>query len=250
VYNCKVWNNSAQLGAVMLLRDAEATITNCSFGNNVGSLGKFYNGYNGTRTSIIENCILWNPSGGLEIQNVVGTPFIVNNSIVRGGYGNGTGITTTDPLYINAATGDLRLNSASPAINGGVNALIHIDAYDVDYDGNITEVVDIDLDGTLRVQNTTIDLGAFEFGGTLDEEEIEKTVVSKVYPNPFGSGTNVTVKRESDESVELTVFNALGQIVLRSETSGSTTILDTSDWLPGVYIIRIGEETLRAVKSN
>ena len=42
VYNCKVWNNSAQLGAALILRDAEATITNCSFSNNVGSLGKFY----------------------------------------------------------------------------------------------------------------------------------------------------------------------------------------------------------------
>lgn len=251
VYNCKVWNNSAQLGAALILRDAEATITNCSFGNNVGSLGKFYNGYNGTRTSTIENCILWNPGGGAEIQNVAGVPFIVNNSIVRGGYGTGTNITTTDPMYINAATGDLRLNSASPAINGGINALMqYTDTYDVDYDGNVTEVVDIDLDGTLRVQNTTIDLGAYEFGGTLDEEEIEEVIASKVYPNPFSSGTNITIERATDDAVQLTVFNTMGQMIFSSEVSGSMSTIDTSGWLPGMYIVRIGEETLKVVKSN
>jgi len=250
VYNCKVWNNSAQLGAVMLLRDTEATITNCSFGNNVGSQGKFYNGYAGTRTSTIENCILWNPGGGLEIQNVVGTPFIVNNSIVRGGYGTGTNITTADPLYINAATGDLRLTSGSPAIDNGINAMMPVDAYDVDYDGNITEVVDIDLNQTQRIQYGTIDFGAFEFGGTLDEEEIEAPVASKIYPNPFSSGTNLTIQRSTDETVQLLVFSATGQTVHAAEVSSSTSTLDTSDWLPGMYIVRIGEETLKVVKTN
>ena len=102
----------------------------------------------------------------------------------------------------------------------------------------------------LTVVAPGISVGDTSSADTAVVRKIEKTIVSKVYPNPFGSGTNITVKRESDESMELIVFNALGQVVHSSETSGSTTILDTSDWLPGVYIIRIGEETLRAVKSN
>ncbi len=250
VYNCKVWNNSAQLGAIMLLRDAEATITNCSFGNNVGSQGKFYNGYSGTRTSTIENCILWNPGGGLEIQNVVGTPYIVNNSIVRGGYGTGTNITTTDPMYINAATGDLRLSAGSPAIDNGINSMMHIDAFDLDADGNTTEVVDIDLDGTLRVQNTTIDLGAFEFGGTLDDEEIDEVVSTKVYPNPFSSGTYLTIERSTEEETSVHVLNSMGQMIYTDLITGITSTVDTSDWEAGMYIIRIGKETMKVVKTN
>lgn len=251
VYNCKAWNNSAQLGAVMLLRDAEATITNCSFGNNVGSLGKFYNGYTGTRTSTIENCILWNPGGGgAEIQNVVGTPYIVNNSIVRGGYATGTNISTADPMYINAATGDLRLSAGSPAIDNGINALMHVDAYDVDYDGNTAEIVDIDLEGTLRIQNATIDLGAFEFGGTLDEEEIEEAIATSIYPNPFGAGTHLTIERSTDEETNVMVFNSMGQTVYNASISTMTSTIDTSDWNAGMYIVKIGRETVKVVKTN
>ena len=248
MYNCEVWNNSAQIGAALLLRDAQGTITNCSFGNNIGSNGKFYNGYAGTRATTIQNSIIWN--SGIEISNVSGAPFIVDNSIVRGGYALGTNISTADPTFVNAATGDLRLSAGSPAIDAGVNTLIPVDEYDVDKDGNITEQVDIDLAQALRVQYSIVDLGAYEVGNLVETEEIEESVASKVYPNPFSSGTNLTIQRESDDQIELIVFNAMGQIIYQGETSGSTTILDTSDWLPGMYIIRIGEETLKAVKSN
>ncbi|MDG1332636.1 MAG: choice-of-anchor Q domain-containing protein [Crocinitomicaceae bacterium] len=247
--NCEVWNNSAQLGAILLIRDANGTISNCTFGNNVGSSGKFYNGYAGTRSTRIENSIIWD--SGTEISNVIGAPFVFDNCIVRGGYALGTNITNSDPLYVNAATGDLRVSAGSPAINTGVNSFLGTDIYDIDLDGNATEQLDIDLGGSLRVQATTIDLGCYEFGNLLDtEEEILETIASKVYPNPFSSGTNLTIERSSDEAVQLFVFNAMGQMIYSTEVSDSTSTIDTSDWLSGLYIVRIGEETLKVVKSN
>lgn len=248
VYNCEVWNNSAQLGAAVLLRDAQATITNCSFGNNVGSNGKFYNGYAGTRATTIQNSIIWD--SGTEISNVAGVPFIVDNCIVRGGYALGTNITNSDPLYVNAATGDLRISSGSPAMNAGVNALMVNDFYDLDADGNITEQVDIDLAGSLRIQTGTIDLGAYEFGNLAEDEELEETIATKVFPNPFSSGTQLTIQRASKEEAEILVFNSMGQLIFSTELTDSTSTIDTSDWLAGIYIIRIGEETLKVVKTN
>jgi predicted outer membrane repeat protein len=246
--NCEIWNNSAQLGAILLIRDANGTISNCTFGNNVGSSGKFYNGYSGTRATRIENSIIWD--SGTEISNVTGAPFVFDNCIVRGGYALGTNITNSDPLFVNAATGDLRVSAGSPAINSGINTFLGNDIYDIDLDGNTTEQVDIDLGGTLRIQTATIDLGAYEFGNLVETEEIVETVASKVYPNPFSSGTNLTIERSSDELVQVLVFNAMGQTIYNKELSSSTSTIDTSDWLSGMYIVRIGEETLKVVKTN
>lgn len=246
--NCEIWNNSAQLGAILVIRDANGTISNCTFGNNVGSSGKFYNGYSGTRSTVIENSIIWD--SGTEISNVIGNPFVFDNCIIRGGYALGTNISTTDPLFINAATGDLRISAGSPAINSGVNSLLGNDDYDVDLDGNTAEQVDIDLDGTLRIQGNTIDLGAYEFGGLANSQELKETIASKIYPNPFSSGTHLTIERATDEDVTVIVFNSMGQTILNAQLTGSTSTIDTSDWMAGMYILRIGEETLKVVKMN
>lgn len=248
MYNCEVWNNSAQIGAALILRDALGTITNCSFGNNIGSDGKFYNGYNGTRVTTVQNSIIWD--SGAEFVNIYGVPFIVDNCIVRNGYAPGTNITTANPMYVNAATGDLRVSAGSPAINSGVNSLMVNDLFDIDLDGNVTEQVDIDLRGSLRIQTSTIDLGAYEFGSLADNEELEEIIASKIYPNPFSSGTNLTIERSSDEEVQVTVFNATGQTVLSTQFTEATSTINTSDWMAGIYIVRIGEETLKVVKTN
>lgn len=54
-----------------------------------------------------------------------------------------------DPQFVNSANGNFRLKYGSPLINAGVN----------NPDGGISLV---DLDGTPRIDNTTIDLGAYE----------------------------------------------------------------------------------------
>ncbi|PHR26339.1 MAG: hypothetical protein COA38_15010 [Fluviicola sp.] len=246
--NCEIWNNSAQLGAILLIRDANGTISNCTFGNNVGSSGKFYNGYSGTRSTVIQNSIIWD--SGAEVSNVGGIPFVFDNCIVRGGYALGTNITNADPLFLNAATGDLRLSAGSPGINTGVNTLLGNDIYDIDLDGNTTEQLDIDLDGTLRIQSLTIDLGAYEFGGLVEEEEIEETIASKIFPNPFSSGTQLTIQRATNEETQVIVLNSMGQTIFTTQLTDSTSTIDTSDWTAGMYIVRIGNETLKVVKMN
>jgi len=153
-------------------------------------------------------------------------------------------------MYINAATGDLRLSAGSPAIDNGINSLMHVDAFDIDLDGNATEVVDIDLDGTLRIQSTSIDLGAYEFGGSVDNEEIEELASTKVYPNPFSAGTHLTIERSSDEETQVLVINSMGQMVYSELITGINSTVDTSDWEAGMYIIRIGKETMKVVKTN
>lgn len=248
VYNCEVWNNSASLGAVMIVRDASARLTNCSFSNNIGWAGKLYSGFSGTRSVIIENSILWND--GIEVDNVAGAPFTINNCIVLGGYGLGTNIMTGNPLFLNVATGDLRITSASAAYNTGINSLMGIDSYDIDHDGNSVEQIDIDLIADLRIQSSIIDLGAYEFGGIVETAEIESVTATTVFPNPFSDGTHLTISRPSDTEIEVVIFNSIGKIVHQATIFEAKSILDTSNWDEGIYLIRVGTETLKVIKTH
>jgi hypothetical protein len=92
----------------------------------------------------VKNCILWGNSS--QIDNNSST-LTVSYSLVQGGY-SGTGNLSTDPLFVNASNGNLRLQACSPAINAGDN----------------TDISGTDLDNNSRIYNNgTVDLGAYEY---------------------------------------------------------------------------------------
>ncbi len=122
-----------------------------------------------TRNNIIKNNIFYAKSGLPYILSwsPVMTNNVMNNNIFFGGstwqwknvnyatfaaYQAGTGndangLNNVNPLFVNAATGDLHLQTGSPAINAGQS---------------IPEAGAFDIDGQLRVQGTSIDIGADE----------------------------------------------------------------------------------------
>ena len=105
------------------------------------------------------------------------------SSLVDGDDGNlvGTSESPIDPHFVrnpNAGPddtwgtedddcGDLRLHCDSPAIDAGDNSLLPPDEFDLDGDGNTTEPVPHDLDGSPRVRNSVVDMGAYEASALL-----------------------------------------------------------------------------------
>ena len=75
--------------------------------------------------------------------------------------GAGSNNINSDPLFVNTVTGDYHLGASSPARNVGYNADVPTDAFDVDDDDNTSEKTP-DLDLSIRVSNTTVDMGAYE----------------------------------------------------------------------------------------
>lgn len=85
-------------------------------------------------------------------------------------------ILSADPHFVNAAnpagadgiwgTADdgLRLQATSLAIDLGLSMFLPVDANDLDQDGNLTELIPVDLVGYDRIQRAALDLGAYEGG--------------------------------------------------------------------------------------
>ncbi len=128
------------------------TLTNCSFSGNSsrGGAGALYNEYS---SASFTNCILWGDNGG-EIVNISNGNVVVSYSDVQGGYGGENNL-NQDPLFVDAAKGDLRLQPCSPLLNKGDNS------------ANTTTT---DLAGNARIfeaaNSGVIDLGAYEYGGS------------------------------------------------------------------------------------
>lgn len=160
IINCSFSNNWAAEGGggMYNLYDAAPTLINCSFSGNATPLGA--GGIHTNQASVkLINCILW--GNDIEIINEQSNSVVVTHSIIKGGYA-GTGNLDKDPLFVDAAHGDLHLKAGSPAIDKGLNS------------ANTTSV---DLDGKPRVVNGVIDMGAYEY-------QAAPLVITSVTANP------------------------------------------------------------------
>jgi len=114
------------------------------------------------------NSILWNDASNTSaflLPDNQPVTAIANHSI----FNTSANITFTsqannisqNPLFTNAANNDFSLQGSSPAINVGDNSL---------YEPQISLAADKDLAGNDRLQTTTVDIGAYEYTGTLPVE--------------------------------------------------------------------------------
>ncbi|MCB1595331.1 MAG: hypothetical protein KDI76_10495 [Xanthomonadales bacterium] len=119
----------------------------------------------------INNSIVWGNTTlveGFESPDEYFGSLTSSNSLIKGENPAGTGnidATTPgfDPLFVDEVGGNIRLQAASPLKDSGNNSLLPLDDYDIDFDGNTTEPLPIDLDGGQRVFDTTVDIGTYEF---------------------------------------------------------------------------------------
>ena len=161
-------NSATSLGGGMANRDSNLTLTNVTFSGNSASYGGGM--WNNRSSPTLTNVIMWDDSAstsGPEIYNEdsYSTPSITYSDIQGGGY-SGPGNIDADPLFVDAAGGNLRLQLTSPAIDAGNNAAV-------------PSGVTTDLDGKPRfcdiptVPNTgngtppIVDMGAYEASFTV-----------------------------------------------------------------------------------
>lgn len=172
--NCVFLENDSKNGSALYLRNANTPIavinaqaTNCTFYNNISSVEDINNsviyieeGANATSNDLdISNCIFWGNED--EMSRILGNATLnIEHSIIDDGTADGmlmlpADVTDggnnldADPLFLDDLNGNLHLSSSSPAINAGDNNAV---------DATVTQ----DLAGNERIQNETIDMGAYE----------------------------------------------------------------------------------------
>ena len=185
-------------------------VANCIFWNNTG-LGD-HASTNGLTRAISD--ITENPITSLNVNNCLDSLNFIEGSIT-----STTNTVTTNPLFVNTANRDYTLQSTSPAINAGDNS-------------KVTLGITTDLAGNARIFNTTVDMGAYEFGAVLGVENNVFLKDFKLYPNPVNSIINIQLA-ETLEKVE--VYSLLGRKVLEN----NTTEINVSNFSSGVYLLKV-----------
>ena len=149
LYNCVLYGNSV-LGSTLPYHPpswgygggaASSILYNCTVVGNSGAGSPPMSSFQYTQGGGAYDCTLYNSI--VCFNNAATDPDC-------SGCG-GNEIWTSDPLFIDYANGNLRLQSNSPCINAGNNAYV---------------TAATDMDGNPRIVSGTVDIGAYEYQGT------------------------------------------------------------------------------------
>jgi len=160
IYNSIIYDNDAGFAAGSYY----GTRVNCTIVGNRASWS--YNDGAGVSFGNTYNSIVWNNT----VNGVVNNYYLANGGVLS--YcctyplPSGTGNLSSDPLFVDASSADYRLLKGSPCLNVGNNSYA---------------VGSIDLLGSARIQNSTVDMGAFEGGNALPQSITIPSLSAKTY---------------------------------------------------------------------
>ncbi|MCP4442062.1 MAG: T9SS type A sorting domain-containing protein [Aureispira sp.] len=251
-------NNSTYQGG-----SNSSVITNCTFADNVGT--SIYNG-NGGATIIVQNSIIWD--FGAPLYNYANEATVQYCNLKSGALpartiDGGNNMFATDPMFVDAANDDYKLQGASPAVAAGSNGLLPAG-------------YSLDLAYTTRQNGATVELGCYEDAvssaktmannnpttvdentsaaeeqaiETMIEEELEMSSLEEattainmtVYPNPVQDIVNIRLEG-IQETVNLQLLNTAGQTIQQEVLEvqeGQTIQLDMSRLTNGIYLLNL-----------
>ena len=246
--NALMINNKGQYGGGLYNSDAPTIINNATFsGNYAESAGGGV--YNSSGVLSLNNCIIWGNTtagDGAEIyysqwgsssMNLNYSCYKNETDDVSGELTLGNGNITSDPLFVDVANNDFRLFGNSACVNSGDNS----------YNSSAT-----DIRGKVHIQNTTIDMGAYEWTSgddpaikipTYFESNTINSTIS-VYPNPSVDVINFRFTPEYDDNTTIDIITLTGQVVYRVfegniENGMQHTIQFKKPLSEGVYLYRL-----------
>jgi predicted outer membrane repeat protein len=187
IENCGFIDNSAgKMGGAIGSLGGDLKVINCSLVRNrvtrdsaedmsAGGIDHHFEP-NQSTTLYLANTVFWrnsNRRGFSKGAQVKAPSMKASHCCIQGwtSHAAGQGSVDADPLFedldgpdneLGTLDDDLRLNPESPLIDSGDDALLSLDAYDLDQDHDVNEAMPLDLLGDIRVRGKNVDIGACE----------------------------------------------------------------------------------------
>jgi hypothetical protein len=164
----------------------------------------------GEGTSLsISNSILWDSAMAMVVtydRGATADSIDVSYSIVQTPVTpQGVGNSTVTPLFINAVSGDIRLQAGSPAIDGGNPELLDPSGSRADIGAvPLGEQLPADLNHPLPHVDTPLGVASGTPTGF---------VLLQNAPNPFNPSTTIRFKLPSERKIRLSVYDVTGRLV-------------------------------------
>ena len=174
---------------------AWSTLNNCTLTGNSASYG------GGCCSSTLNNCIVYDNTARASGDNYTTGTF--NYSCTTPAPASGVGNITNAPVFVDTnGWSNLRLQSNSPCINAGNNAYV---------------TTSTDLDGRPRVVGGTVDIGAYEWQGSI--RYVSAASTNPIAPYSSWASAAVTIQDAVDAAVsgdEIVVTNGVYQTGARA----------------------------------
>lgn len=226
--NVIIRSNSATYGSAVQVQSGGINLTGASIHGNTGTY-LLYNMVEAWQGMSIRNSIIWGNGG-----SVFGTTYINSNvatarySIIQSGYPAAwvcDHVSTNDPLFIDAAGGNLRLAANSPAIDAGDNTVTNPALPLTDFDGNPRKSDILTVPDTGLGTPPIVDMGAYEMqmgdGIYIGGNGGLWSATNSWQQGLIADGTNATAYFSEDEYmlVYLDANRTLGHIVAGGGTN-------------------------------
>jgi hypothetical protein len=101
-------------------------------------------------------------------------------------------------------------------------------------------------DGYARITINSLPLGEYTFGLPNPEvsiDELSSNLAFDLYPNPAQNFVTISVRNDNVKSGSVTIFDMDGRIVLAQSISGNSTILNTTNFAKGQYVVQLQNES-------
>jgi hypothetical protein len=240
--NCLIMNNNAKMGGGACKDDGNHPYINCTFVKNTATeIGGGIASANSFSKNWAYNCIIWDNNAPNYSQT--DEKAFIEYSAIEGGF-EGEGNIGLDPLFVNPAAENYRLQPSSPCIDKGNN--------EPELDFVFDLFIEKDLDRNSRVWNNIVDMGCYEYGSVVGIPSIAKENSDiLVYPNPTTGELRITnyvlnLIQEQIKSVEM--FDVYGKQVGIWQAKTDELVIDISHLQAGTYFLRINNETVKVVK--
>ncbi|PSR11814.1 MAG: hypothetical protein C7N36_14640 [Bacteroidetes bacterium] len=144
---------------------------------------------------------------------------------------------------------DRELEPGSTFTQATINAgnLVYLNTDPAAVNDAFTFVVEDGTGGFLPIQRFNIKIDENAVVGTT---EISPTTVFKLFPNPTTDRVRLQLAAPLGQSEPLRIFNVNGQVLLQTTLANGSWDFEwtTAAWPAGIYLVQIGNQTLRLVK--